>query len=254
MLGYNIQSGPYCVVAVQSLSRVQLFCNSVDYSLPGPLSLEFPRQEYGSGLPFPSPGNLPRPETEPESSALAGGFFTTEPPGKPRTLLQQNPNNSETQETVQVNLQRLVEEEHKMGRSKEDSVCSIYHQTLQNWVGLAGSQSRTQRTTPFSGKGQWEETAVAAVVTTTINKHHSPQRVSHSRTLFSRSLGSYLRKQSMHIKRKNKEQYKLGQMGNVSSLETAECLHITKTHPSCRSYTMILERKSPECQHHTVSL
>ena len=49
-------------------------------------SVEFPRQEYWSGLPFPSPGDLPDPEMEPESPvapALAGGFFTSEPPGKP---------------------------------------------------------------------------------------------------------------------------------------------------------------------------
>ena len=43
----------------------------------------FPRQEYWSRLPFPSPGNLPNPGTEPISLALAGEFFTTEPPGKP---------------------------------------------------------------------------------------------------------------------------------------------------------------------------
>ena len=42
----------------------------------------FPRQEYWSGVPFPPPGDLPDPETEPTSRALAGGFFTTEPPGK----------------------------------------------------------------------------------------------------------------------------------------------------------------------------
>ena len=40
-------------------------------------------QEYWSGLPFPSPGALPDPGIKPASSALAGGFFTTEPPGKP---------------------------------------------------------------------------------------------------------------------------------------------------------------------------
>ena len=159
----------------------------------------------------------------------------------------------ETQETVQVNLQRLGKKNTKWEET-EDSARSVYHQMLQNWVALAGSQSRTQRTTPFSGKGQWEETAVAAAVRTTVNKHHSPQRVSHSRTLLSRSLGYYLRKQSVYINRKNKERYKLGQMGNVSSLETTECLQITKTHPSCRSHTTILERKSPKCQHHTVSL
>ena len=48
-----------------------------------PPSMEFSRQEYGSGLPFPSPGHLPNQGMEPESPALAGRFFFTEPPGKP---------------------------------------------------------------------------------------------------------------------------------------------------------------------------
>ena len=51
-----------------------------------PLSMGFPRQEYWSGLPFPSPGDLSDPgiePTSPVSSAVAGRFFTTEPPGKP---------------------------------------------------------------------------------------------------------------------------------------------------------------------------
>ena len=45
-----------------------------------PLSMEFSRQEYWSGLPYPSSGDLPNPGTEPASltsPALAGGFFTT---------------------------------------------------------------------------------------------------------------------------------------------------------------------------------
>ena len=42
----------------------------------------FPRQEYWSGLPFPSPGDFPDPGIKPTSLALAGGFFTTGPPGK----------------------------------------------------------------------------------------------------------------------------------------------------------------------------
>ena len=49
-------------------------------------SVEFSRQEYWSGLPFPSPGHLPNPGIKPESlasPALAGGFFTGAPPGKP---------------------------------------------------------------------------------------------------------------------------------------------------------------------------
>ena len=47
-----------------------------------PLSMEFPRQEYWSGLPFPSPGDLPDPGIKPESGGLAGGFFITKLPGK----------------------------------------------------------------------------------------------------------------------------------------------------------------------------
>ena len=47
-----------------------------------PLSIGFTRQEYWSGLPFPSPGDLPDPGIKPMSPALAAGFFTTEPPGK----------------------------------------------------------------------------------------------------------------------------------------------------------------------------
>ena len=48
-----------------------------------PLSVGFFSQEYWSGLPFPSPGHLPAPEIETQSSASAGGFFTSESPGKP---------------------------------------------------------------------------------------------------------------------------------------------------------------------------
>ena len=53
------------------------------------LSMGFPRQEYWSGLPFPSPGDLPAPGIEWACPALVGRFFTAEPPGKPilRTLL-----------------------------------------------------------------------------------------------------------------------------------------------------------------------
>ena len=54
---------------------------TVDHQAP--LSLGFPRQEYWGGLPFPSPGDLLKPGIDPKCPALAGGFFTTEPPGKP---------------------------------------------------------------------------------------------------------------------------------------------------------------------------
>ena len=53
-------------------------------SFQAPLSIRFPRQEYWSGLSFPSPGDFPNPGTEPMSPVLAGRFFATEPLGKPR--------------------------------------------------------------------------------------------------------------------------------------------------------------------------
>ena len=48
-----------------------------------PQSMEFSRQEYWSGLPFPSPGGLPNPGIEPGSPALEADALTSEPPGKP---------------------------------------------------------------------------------------------------------------------------------------------------------------------------
>ena len=68
------------------LSCVQLFATSWTIVCQAPVSIGFSWQEYWSGLPFPSPGDLPGPgmkPTSPVSPALAGEFFTTEPPGKP---------------------------------------------------------------------------------------------------------------------------------------------------------------------------
>ena len=68
------------------LSHVQLFATPWTVACQAPLCMGFSRQEYWSGLPFPLPGDLPKPETEPTSlvsPALTGGFFTTVPPGKP---------------------------------------------------------------------------------------------------------------------------------------------------------------------------
>ena len=75
-----ISSVPCCCLVTQLC--LTLF-DPMDCSCQAPLSMELSRQEYWSGLPFPPPGDLPDPGIEPVSPALAGGFFTTEPPGKP---------------------------------------------------------------------------------------------------------------------------------------------------------------------------
>ena len=65
-----------------------ILCDLWTIACQAPLSLGFPRQDYWSGLPFPSPGHLPDPGIIPASPALAGGLFTTEPPGKPKYTIE----------------------------------------------------------------------------------------------------------------------------------------------------------------------
>ena len=65
------------------LSRIQLFVTPWTVAFLASLSLEFSRQEYWSGLPFPSPGNLPDPGIEPGSPALQRDSLLPEPPKKP---------------------------------------------------------------------------------------------------------------------------------------------------------------------------
>ena len=67
---------------VKSLSRVQLFATPWTVAHQAPLSMEFSRQEYWSGLPFPSPRDLPDPGIKPESSTLQADVLPSEPPGK----------------------------------------------------------------------------------------------------------------------------------------------------------------------------
>ena len=72
------------------LCYVWLFVTSQSVAHQAPLSMEFCRQEYWSGFPFPTSGDLSDPgiePTPPESPALAGRLFTTAPPGKPHIWL-----------------------------------------------------------------------------------------------------------------------------------------------------------------------
>ena len=78
------QINMYFFVVVLLLSHVPLFATLWTVAHQVPLSMGFLRQEYWRGLPFPSPGDLPNPGIKPLSSALAGGFFAAEPPGKPQ--------------------------------------------------------------------------------------------------------------------------------------------------------------------------
>ena len=68
---------------VNSLSRVRLFATPWTVAYQAPLSMEFSRQEYWSGLPFPSSGDRPDPGIEPRSPVLQADVLPSEPPGKP---------------------------------------------------------------------------------------------------------------------------------------------------------------------------
>ena len=72
---------------VKSLSRVRLFTTPWTAAYQAPLTMGVSRQEYWSGLPFPPPGDLSDPGVKLETHALAGGFFTTAPPGKPGEIV-----------------------------------------------------------------------------------------------------------------------------------------------------------------------
>ena len=75
------------IVKVKSLSRVRLFATLWTVAHQAPLSMGFSRQEYWSGLPFPSPGDLPNSGIEPWSPALQADALTSELPGKPQVAL-----------------------------------------------------------------------------------------------------------------------------------------------------------------------
>ena len=78
-------------LCVRVLSYVGLFATPWTVARQAPVSIEFYRQEYWGGFPFPTPGDIPHSGTEPTSPvspALAGGFFAPEPPGKPCSDVQ----------------------------------------------------------------------------------------------------------------------------------------------------------------------
>ena len=67
---------------VKSFSRVRLFVTPWTVAYQAPQSMEFSRQEYWSGLPFPSPQDLPDPGIEPKSPALRADALLSQPSGK----------------------------------------------------------------------------------------------------------------------------------------------------------------------------
>ena len=82
---YDDSGSSHPCVHARELSHIQLFATAWTIARQAPLFMEFSRQQYWSGLLFPSPGDLSHPGIKPAPPSLAGRFFfTIEPPGKPR--------------------------------------------------------------------------------------------------------------------------------------------------------------------------
>ena len=75
---YELDVVSLCMLTTQSCPTL---CDPMDYiARQAPVSMGFSRQEYWSGLPFPSPGNPPKPGIEPRSTALQADSLLSEPP------------------------------------------------------------------------------------------------------------------------------------------------------------------------------
>ena len=101
----------------KSLSRVRFFATPWTVAYQVPPSIRFSRQECWSGLPFPSPGDLPDPGIEPGSPALQADALPSEPPGKP--------NETET------GLYRTVESEPAFYHDPQDLCVSLCLRSAQ---------------------------------------------------------------------------------------------------------------------------
>ena len=126
-------------------SYVQLFVTSWTIAHQPPLSMEFSKQEYFSGLPLPTPGDLPDPGIKPlspASPALAGGFFITVSPGKPRWLCSQH-RTSTVIPNIFIKLQRsrLHAGSHLPLQQSHSSWCACsWRQRKSKWEMIAHFQ------------------------------------------------------------------------------------------------------------------
>ena len=109
-----------------------LFATTCPIVHQAPLSLGFSRQEYWSGLPFPSPGNLPSPGTEPRSSTLQADSSLSESSGKPKACQQFHFVYHDPNFTKYESLLNTLE-----GKKKQDSWDPLWKISVQwVWVGL----------------------------------------------------------------------------------------------------------------------
>ena len=121
-----MKAAPLCVLS--HFSYVRLFMILWTRSHQALLSIGFPRQEYWRGLPFPSPEDSSRPRDQTcvsHISCIAGGFFTTEPPGKPSMITRKELIRMSTYRSTLVILIRI--EAVQLWTSYLTSLCLSFH-------------------------------------------------------------------------------------------------------------------------------
>ena len=104
---------------MKSLSYVQLFVTPWTVAYQAPPSMQFSRQEYWSGLPFPSPGDLPNPGIEPRSPALQADSLPSEPQGKFFDCVDHNKLENKTKARYQLGNKAMKIKLTNMFRGKE---------------------------------------------------------------------------------------------------------------------------------------
>ena len=149
-------------VAVKLLSHFWLFCNPMHCALPGSSAYGISRQEYWSGLPFPSPGDLTDPGLEPESPALPGRLSTTEPgtasPEKPQRNRHSNLNLSNGNSCCSWGSHGKNTGEMCHSFLQSELLCQNSTTTHAPWVALTGMAHSflvTQVSSPWQGCGPW---------------------------------------------------------------------------------------------------
>ena len=90
------------------LSHVRLFPNPWTIAYQAPPSMDFSRQEYWNGFPFPSPGDLPYPGIKPGSPTLQADRLPSEPPGKPNKYIKTTQFTDEGNKSLRAEAKRSV--------------------------------------------------------------------------------------------------------------------------------------------------
>ena len=137
------------------LSCVRLFVTPWTAAYKAPLSMEFSRQEYWSGLSFSSPGDLSDPRLEPRSPALQADALPSEPPGKPPVFIQFSPRSThrclerETCLTLSVQFSSVAQlcptlcdpMDCSLSRS---SVHGIFQSRVLEWIAISFSRGSSR--------------------------------------------------------------------------------------------------------------